>query len=145
MKWRFKQWGSTIPPTSTTRIISFHHESLNTRDDDILYWTSKSWLWTQTCDGVIPINGIPTLPTWLNHNPPHLIESQPSPLDWIPTLPTWLNLNPPHLIGSQPSPLDWISTLPTWLDLNPPHLIGSQPSQLDWISTLPTWLDLQQR
>jgi hypothetical protein len=44
MKWKFKQWRSTIPLISTKRTITSHFDPLNTKkDNDIWSWTSRSW------------------------------------------------------------------------------------------------------
>jgi hypothetical protein len=44
MKWKFKQWWSSIPPISTKQTTTFHLKSLNTKDHNIWCWKSRSWL-----------------------------------------------------------------------------------------------------
>jgi len=67
MKRKFKQRGSTIPQISTKRTITYHFNSLNTKQGaiDIWRWKSRSWIeiykkiWRSK-----RVTRIPTNPSW---------------------------------------------------------------------------------
>jgi len=63
MKWKYKQWWTTIQPISTTRTITSHFHSLNTtKNTTYLYHVGNPIPvlgQVQHCGGVQPVNGFP--------------------------------------------------------------------------------------